>query len=109
MPTYDYDCQACGPFTAMRPMAEYRDPCACPACGVGAPRALLSAPAIPGLGPTRRDALAAAERNANSQGPSKAPHPAGCGCCARRSPIPSALASKGRVFASSGPLRRNGR
>lgn len=105
MPIYDYDCQVCGPFTAMRSMAEFRDPCACPACGIGAPRKSLSAPSIA----TRRSVLASNERDASSEGPMKAAHPAGCGCCVRRWPLPGALASNGgRVFSSNGPPRRTG-
>ncbi|MBV9829351.1 MAG: zinc ribbon domain-containing protein [Alphaproteobacteria bacterium] len=109
MPNYDYDCPNCGPFTAMRPMAEFRDPCACPACGAGALRTFLRAPAIAGMDPTRRSALASNEHDVSSRSATKAPHPAGCGCCVRPSPIPSALSSKGgRIFSSSGPLRRSG-
>ncbi|GJE44689.1 FmdB family zinc ribbon protein [Methylobacterium soli] len=110
MPTYDYACEGCGPFTAMRPMVEFRDPCACPACGAGALRTFLRAPAIAGMDPTRRSVLASNERNVSSQPATKAAHPAGCGCCVRRWPIPSALSSNGgRVFSSSGPVRRSGR
>ncbi|MCG5249490.1 FmdB family zinc ribbon protein [Methylorubrum extorquens] len=108
MPIYDYDCAACGPFTALRPMAAFRDPCACPACGVRAGRTFLRAPAITGMDPSRRSALAANERLASSQRAAQAPHPAGCGCCVRRWPIPSGLSSNGgRVFSASGPLRRS--
>ena len=110
MPIYDYECKSCGPFTAMRPMAEFRDPCACPACGSGAPRTFLSAPAIAGMDATGRSARASDERHVSSERPTKAPHPAGCGCCVRQWPIPSALSSKGgRIFSSSGPVRRSGR
>ena len=106
MPVYHYDCEACGPFTAMRPMAEFGDPCACPACGFGAPRA-LSAPAIAGLAPMRRNALASNKNDASRQGPAPALHPAGCGCCLRRSPIPTAVTNSRRVFWSNGPLRHS--
>ena len=109
MPIYDYECAACGPFTAMRPMVQFRDPCACPECGSGASRTFLRAPPIAGMDPTRRTVLASPERGANGRGLAKAAHPAGCGCCMRRSPIPSALSSTGRVFSSSGPLPRSGR
>ena len=104
MPIYDYACDACGTFTAMRPMSQFRDPCACPECGTGAPRTFLSAPALTRGDPGRRVAAAATEPRRAS-----AAHPAGCGCCMRRSPIPGALASTGRVFSSSGPLPRSGR
>jgi putative FmdB family regulatory protein len=110
MPIYDYECHTCGPFDAMRPMAQFRDPCACPACGIGAPRKLLSAPAIADTDQTRRNTLALDFRNASSQRLTKAAHPAACGCCVRRWPIPSGMFSSGaRVFSSSGPLRRSGR
>ncbi|MCJ2028833.1 zinc ribbon domain-containing protein [Methylobacterium sp. J-043] len=109
MPIYDYACDACGPFTAMRPMAQFRDPCACPECGDAVARTFLSAPAIVGGNAGGRLAFAATEPSATHSGGAPAVHPAGCGCCMRRSPIPSALASTGRVFTSSGPLPRSGR
>jgi putative FmdB family regulatory protein len=109
MPNYDYSCSACGPFTAMQPMTAFNDPCACPECGVGASRMFLSAPAIAGIGAVGRSILASHERDASGRDPAKAPHPAGCGCCVRRSPIPSALSSTDRVFSSNGPLPRSGR
>ena len=84
-----YDCHRCGTFTAMRPMAEFRGPCACPTCGCSAPRASLSAPSLVGMDSARRNLVASNERGA------KAAHPAGCGCCVRRWPLPSALSSKG--------------
>lgn len=109
MPIYDYRCEVCGLFTAMRPMAEYREPCACPACGIRASRTLLGAPAIAGMDPSRRSALASNERNASSESPPKTAHPAGCGCCVRRWSIPGGPSSYGsRMFSSSGPLRRSG-
>lgn len=112
MPNYDYSCSRCGPFTAMRPMAEYSEPCACPACGGMVPRAILRAPAIAGLDGAQRSAFAATEARASearatSPEPGRSAHPAGCGCCTRRSPIPGALASTGRVFSASGPLSGN--
>ncbi len=110
MPNYDYRCPACGPFTAMRPMAEFRDPCACPACGAVATRTLLGAPAIAGTNLTRRSGLASSGHGESSQSVKKATHPAGCGCCARRSPIPSTISSNDdRIFSSSGPVRRRER
>ncbi len=72
MPFYDYDCDACGPFTAMRPMAAYADPAECPACGAMAPRQ-MAAPLVGG-GPV----VAAPAAGAPSR------HSGGCGCCAPR-------------------------
>ena len=108
MPIYDYACEACGPFTAMRPMAQFRDPCACPECGAAAPRTILNAPAIAGGNPGSRIAHAATGPNGAPQHRAAAAHPAGCGCCARRLPLPGALSAGGRVFTSHGPVRRSG-
>jgi len=71
MPTYEYECENCGPFTETHPMAEFDRPQPCPDCGTAAPR-LLTLPAIRSGGATMQDAAVA---------PAKA-HPGGCGCCA---------------------------
>lgn len=49
MPTYEYDCTACGAFSAIRPMAEFRDPQPCPKCATASPRVTLSVPALHGM------------------------------------------------------------
>ena len=110
MAIYDYECQVCGPFTAMRPMMQFQDPCACPACGAEALRAFLNAPAIASVNPGGRIAREESRLSATYPPRSSAAHPAGCGCCMRRWQIPSALSSNGdRVFSSSGPLSRSRR
>lgn len=81
MPTYEYDCPSCGPFEAVRPMAEFQAPHACAGCGVPAPRVILSAPRLAGMGSGRRAAFATNERSANAPRQSRGAHPAGCGCC----------------------------
>ena len=81
MPTYEYDCPACGPFEAVRPMAEFQAPQPCGGCGAAAPRVILSAPRLAGMDPGRRDAFATNERSANSPRQSRGAHPSGCGCC----------------------------
>ena len=70
MPTYDYECETCGPFSESRPMAEFALPQPCPDCGDSAPR-MLTLPAIGG-GATEEMACAGAARA----------HPGGCACCA---------------------------
>ncbi|MGT2479025.1 FmdB family zinc ribbon protein (plasmid) [Methylobacterium oryzae CBMB20] len=106
MPIYDYACDACGPFTALRPMAMFRDPCACPECGGGAARTALSSPAIIGGSAGSGVAFAATEPGASPARSASAAHPAGCGCCVRRLPLPGALSAGGRVFTAHGPGRR---
>ena len=54
MPTYEYLCDDCGPFTDLRPMAESDLPHDCPHCGDAAPRAYLTAPYMSGLSTERR-------------------------------------------------------
>ncbi len=80
MPMYDYLCDACGPFTAIRPMAEFQAPHQCDGCGAEARRAMLTAPGLAGMDAGRRTAFATNERSAHA--PTKAKHhPASCGCC----------------------------
>jgi putative FmdB family regulatory protein len=70
MPTYDYDCGRCGPFSESHPMAEFDRAQPCPACGDSAPRA-LTLPAIGGAG-------------AEAPNPGATPfrsHAGGCSCC----------------------------
>jgi putative FmdB family regulatory protein len=69
MPTYDYGCERCGPFTETRPMAEFALPQPCPNCGDLANRALTS----PAIGAGAREASFAAPGSA---------HLGGCRCCA---------------------------
>ncbi|WP_247654189.1 zinc ribbon domain-containing protein [Microvirga yunnanensis] len=92
----------------MRPMARFQDPCACPKCGAEASRASLSAPAIARINSGGRIANEATQRSATDLRPSSAAHPAGCGCCVRRLPLPGTLSSGGRVFTSHGPIRCSG-
>lgn len=68
MPTYNYECENCGPFSQSQPMAAFALPQPCPDCGTEAPR-MLTAPAIGG---------------GASEGVGAAPvraHAGGCACC----------------------------
>jgi putative FmdB family regulatory protein len=62
MPTYEYMCKKCGPFTQMRAMAECELPSACPECGARAPRVLLTAPSCLSMSAEGRQAGAKYER-----------------------------------------------
>jgi putative FmdB family regulatory protein len=62
MPTYEYMCKKCGPFTQLRPMAECELPSACPECGMRAPRVLLTAPSCLTMSADARQAGAKYER-----------------------------------------------
>jgi putative FmdB family regulatory protein len=104
MPVYDYACSDCGVFTAMRPMAEFRDPCGCPECGEPAPRAFLTAPALAGMNSNRRRAIATNERSAHEPRRS-AGHGPGCGCCSGTKPSArtATSASGAKSFPSARP------
>ena len=106
MPVYDYECNACGPFTTMRPMAECDRSCACPRCGCEAPRAFLTAPYFSAMPAGRRAAFAANEKSAHApQQLSKMDrsHGAGCACC---SATATRTVKRGRTGAKSFPSSR---
>ena len=105
MPIYEYDCPDCGDFTALRPMAERDQPCACPVCGEEGARVILSAPGLSALPGERRRAH---ERNERAQ---HAPqtleqyragrkHPAGCSCCGPSKPVARSKANPHGLKAS---------
>ncbi|MEP6723371.1 MAG: zinc ribbon domain-containing protein [Variovorax sp.] len=77
MPLYSYACAECGPFAAMRSIADFREPAPCPGCGAAAGR-VLSAPAL--LGRTQRRAQGSLTAGSSYQRLSH--HGGGCGCCA---------------------------
>jgi putative FmdB family regulatory protein len=85
MPIYDYLCEHCGAFEAMRPMAAAAEPAEC-VCGRAAPRVMVQAPGLADMDPARRQAHATNERSAHEPGVSTrgaraAGHGASCTCC----------------------------
>ena len=80
MPFYDYECDQCGPFTALRPMAECADPLFCLDCGASSARVFLRAPAIACSDAGTRKAVALNERS-RPEPKLASKHRAGCGCC----------------------------
>lgn len=96
MPLYEYDCEDCGPFTELRPMAQSALPCPCPDCGGDAPRAFLTAPMLACVATDRRIAIETNEKASNrpltsseyaaKQAETKARrHRSGCSCCSTAS------------------------
>lgn len=63
MPIYEYHCARCGVFTALRPMAEYREPQPCPDCGTAAPRTMITAPRLATLSAGMRKAHVTNEKS----------------------------------------------
>ncbi|MCC0806173.1 zinc ribbon domain-containing protein [Methylobacterium sp. W2] len=93
MPVYDYACDACGPFTVLRPMAQFKDPHDCPDCGSSCGRAFLTAPNLASMDAGRRKAHAVNERSAHAPRKSSG-HGAGCGCCSGTSKTKQPAAAK---------------
>jgi putative FmdB family regulatory protein len=108
MPIYEYLCEACGPFTELRPMAECEAPSDCPACGDSAPRVMLTAPRLAGMPTERLIAHGVNERSAHEpmvSGSERAHrHSATCGCGSKTKtkPVPAA-APVAKSFPSKRP------
>jgi putative FmdB family regulatory protein len=84
MPTYEYMCKKCGPFTQLRAMAECELPSACPECGARAPRVLLTAPGCLTMSAETRQAGAKYERITDGLHDVGKLHGPGCSCCVDR-------------------------
>jgi putative FmdB family regulatory protein len=108
MPTYEYDCVACGGFDAFRAMAERNEPVACPGCGSAAPRVFATAPRLALMASSTRVAEATNERARhqpkNSAEYARLKHPAGCGCCTTGKSKSTVVAPNGaKTFPSKRP------
>lgn len=79
MPTYDYRCDRCGPFQALRSIAQRDAESLCPACSVVAARILSGSPHVGGV----RRTLAAQDQGA-AGAYARMRHPASCRCCSAR-------------------------
>jgi putative FmdB family regulatory protein len=107
MPVYDYLCDACGPFTNMRPMAECDEPDVCPDCGASAPRVMINVPHFACMPAAARTAHATNERSAHAPktvAEYKASHGPGCGCCSSKKP--ARLQTRSRSGAKGFPTAR---
>ena len=76
MPLYEYRCNDCGPFTALRKMSEASKPAFCDNCG-GISNRLISVPNYALLGQSLRMAH---ERNEKSAHDPKVAKRSSCGC-----------------------------
>jgi putative FmdB family regulatory protein len=105
MPNYDYSCPDCGPFTQNRPMARSVEPCACPQCGIPAPRAFFSVPFFSSMDGAARNAHATNERSAHAPKTLKSSgHSPGCSCCGGKNHSKAVYrADGGKTFPSARP------
>lgn len=76
MPLYEYECDQCGVFTALRKMSESSHPAECTACGVLSPR-IVSAPRLAILDKFQRSAHERNEKSAHEPGLRRR---SSCGC-----------------------------
>lgn len=109
MPVYEYLCEDCGDFTAMRPMSEYQAPQPCPDCGAASPRVMLTAPRLSSMPRASLAAHSTNERAASaplSVGEFKAKHGSGCSCCSGGMKSRSRKQSAARSAAKSFPKAR---
>jgi putative FmdB family regulatory protein len=85
MPTYDYNCPACGGFDALRKLAQRDEHAACPDCGAESARVFVAAPRLALMESGTRRAMQTNERASNepvsSRDYQRLKHPSGCGCC----------------------------
>jgi putative FmdB family regulatory protein len=65
VPTYGYQCDRCGPFDLVRPMAQASEPATCPQCGEPG-RRVWDAPGLSAVDPALRRALDADARRADT-------------------------------------------
>jgi putative FmdB family regulatory protein len=76
MPLYEYHCDACGTFSALRKMADAKLPAVCDHCGGESPR-IISAPHFALVGQSQRIAY---ERNEKSAHEPASMRRSSCGC-----------------------------
>lgn len=98
MPTYDYRCETCGVFSAMRSIADRDLDCVCPECGTRAART-ISMPSLALMPGTLRAGHAVNERASNAPKRSsdyRHVHGPGCGCGTSRK-APAASAQSGQT------------
>jgi putative FmdB family regulatory protein len=80
MPTYIYRCPQCGPFAAVRRMAEFDWPAPCPHCAAESIRT-LTVPAVLGTRRSNNTDNSGKSSTDTSSGYGRLSHPAGCKCC----------------------------
>jgi putative FmdB family regulatory protein len=76
MPLYEYRCDDCGTFSAIRKMSEFSMPSVCGNCGAACER-VISAPHFALLGKEQRVAHERNEKSAHEPGTMRR---SGCGC-----------------------------
>lgn len=76
MPVYEYACDTCGVFSALRKMSESGEPAFCQECGSESPRIM----SVPKLAVMDRSTRQAHERNEKSAHAPNTARRSSCGC-----------------------------
>lgn len=105
MPIYEFWCDTHGRFEQLRPMRDYAEPSACPACGVASPRVLFTPPRLAAADRATVRAHERNERAAHAPARASSGHGPGCGCCAGPSKTGAAAGSQqgGKTFPGRRP------
>lgn len=103
MPTYDYQCDAHGSFSAMRSIAQRDAACMCPECGSPARRVLVTAPSFADMPQQTRFAHATNERSRHEPVLASRKHGPGCSCCSSK---PSRTTAVGKDGSKAFPTKR---
>ncbi|KAF0844713.1 putative FmdB family regulatory protein [Methylovorus glucosotrophus] len=90
MPVYEYHCESCGVFSALRKMSESSQPAVCESCG-GMGERILSVPNLAILGKAQRSAHERNEKSAHEPGVRRR---SSCGCTGSHTCKPSGGATK---------------
>ena len=90
MPLYEYECEACGVFTALRKISESAEPVPCESCGCESPR-IISVPRLATMGKAQRQAH---ERNERSAHEPRMSRKSSCGCSGSHTCGAGGMASK---------------
>lgn len=85
MPLYDYRCEECGTFSAIRKMSESIAPASCESCGELSPRIITA----PNLALVDKATRVAHERNEKSAHEPKQTRRSSCGCSGSHTCKPS--------------------
>lgn len=103
MPTYSFNCEACGEFDVLRSISRRDEPCNCPACESPAQR-VISSPTLFAMSTALRTAHATNERARHEPKKSSSHvHGPGCGCGSKISKSTVKAADGSKTFPSKRP------
>lgn len=105
MPTYEFKCEQCGDFEAVRSIAKRNDLCHCPWCEAPAERVIASATMLTtSMTAGNRNAYATNERASHEPKLASAHvHSPSCGCGSGKSKTTAVAADGSKAFPTKRP------